>query len=203
MRIIYKSLSSQYVLIIIAFFAQVNYCSGQSIDELKKRAMNTNRLTLAHGDSVETFFITANSDKNKRYLKDNFYSWYRASEIKQTQGSAAGRLLIGEYSLFTRDLSLIERGNYEEGQRKGTWRQWYPQGSLKRQEMWQKGTLTGSFTEYYPNGTLLKQGKYKKNALHGLVKEYNQEGTVTKKKYKNGLQKRQKIKKNTKKRKGR
>jgi len=169
--------------------------SAQSIDKLKEAALNTRKLTLAHGDSVEVFQLAPAAGSSPVIAGDGFYWWYGANSIQRTQGAAAGRLLDGAYSLFTREKALVEQGIYEQGQRKGLWRQWHKTGTLKSREYWKKGLREGKFEQYYPNGKMLKEGKYRRDKLVGVIKSYDEQGELTKSRYTQGELKQPKEKK--------
>lgn len=184
-------------LLLCVFYALSNQIKAQSIGQLKKLAMNTNKIVAAHGDSVEQFYLLKNSEKGKIATKENIdYWWYSGSQVNKAQGAVGGKLLHGEYSLYNRNKMLLERGVYFKGQKTGSWRQWYKEGSLKRKEEWKNGELKGSFLEFYPDGKLKKEGFYKRGTLHGRLKEYNEEGTVTKIRFRSGEAKERKVKQN-------
>lgn len=170
-----------FVTLICSLYVTKSFAQA---DKLKKKAMNTNHITLTNTDSVEIFYLSATQRNTSK--RDGFYWWYGASSIKMTQGAVAGRVLDGEYSLFTKNKDLLERGMYSNGQREGIWRQWYKQGSLKRRESWKKGRKEGAFVHYYTDGRVQLKGAYDNNQLHGVVKEYNVEGKIVKHRYRYG-----------------
>jgi len=147
-------------------------CFAQSMGKLKSVGMNTQELTLMHGDSIEVFRLEEPSDKGRRQKGDGFYWWYAANSLHRTQGAAAGRLLDGAYALYNRQKDLIERGSYKNGQRTGQWRAWYADGTLKRVEQWKRGLREGEFTTYDSSGSVESEGRYKRNRLHGVIRIY-------------------------------
>lgn len=84
-------------------------------------------------------------DDDKRgvlhYSKDKFYFWYKAQQVKSTQGESSGTLLHGEFESFYENDQLHQKGDFKRGLKRGEWMHWREDGSLIFSETWAKGEL--------------------------------------------------------------
>ena len=146
-----------------AFNSQQLY--AQSLNHMVKQSMNKSRITISHGDSVETFTIT--NQKLKKSLDNAFYLWYTSGQLKHAQGSYDGKLLDGLYTLSYYDKSLIEHGQVRMGLKMGEWKSWYKNGFLYKNQSWSKGLPQGKYISYHSNGEIWESGSYRDGKRQG------------------------------------
>jgi hypothetical protein len=176
------------LILIAAFFSFFACfpCRSQSLDKLKRQAMNTSRITLSLGDSVQTFCLLAPEERLPQADLDRRYWWYGSGEVKSSQGGYSGRLLDGPYLLRTHEGDLLEEGQLTAGKRNGQWRGWYPGGALRGVRHYRAGQLHGPFEEYYPDGSLRREGRYRRGRLRGRVRVYESNGQRSLLRYREG-----------------
>jgi hypothetical protein len=114
---------------------------------------------------------------------DRQYFWYGSNIIHITQGGFSGRLLNGEYYL---NKNLKEQGVFNEGLKKGVWKNWDENGNLIQFYTWKDGVKDGKFTLYYNSGGIKQSGNYDDGLLDGAIKEFDQKGVANVVLYKNG-----------------
>jgi antitoxin component YwqK of YwqJK toxin-antitoxin module len=170
------------ILLIIGVLPMVN---AQSLDQLLKTSLNTSRLVLADGDSIEEISLLPLGN-DTRVNENYYYLWYDNNQVKVTKGGYGGRLLDGQYILYNRNKDLIQKGQIDKGLRTGVWLSWYVNGNIKYKENWKKGIREGRFEEYYEDGVLKRRGRFKGGELSGKLLNYTPAGETTTLKYKNG-----------------
>ncbi|MBX2828096.1 MAG: hypothetical protein KTR22_08030 [Flavobacteriaceae bacterium] len=116
--------------------------------------------------------------KNKEAQKDRMYYWYKAGEIHKSQGATGGDLLHSEYQKYFKGYQLAEKGDFKYGLKTGTWKQWYPEGTLKTEESWSNGLLDGAYKGYDETGTLISSGKYRKGIKNGMWLNFKTKDTL-------------------------
>lgn len=83
-------------------------------------------------------------------------------------GKPVGRHVASNHGTLMREM------DYD----KGTLREYYPTGGIKREGTLQDGELQGKVTQYYDDGKILSEGNYIKGKKTGLQKYYFQSGKV-------------------------
>jgi hypothetical protein len=111
--------------------------------------------------SIPTFSLKPDPENNK------IYYWYMPDCIRSNLGGYSGYLLHGEYCVFDKNSSLIEKGAFENGLKTGVWNRWYPQGNLLKKETWKNGFIDGLSFSYNTDGSVLKKVKYRRGVLIG------------------------------------
>jgi hypothetical protein len=124
---------------------------------------NTNTVSLR----IESRNVFVTSDSAKCYadislkpyqneLKNNLqYHWYLSDKFGSNYGGYNGYLLNGIYKKVDLKGNLLEQGIFSYGLKDGVWKYWYPNGDLKRVEMWGKGILSSKLSEFDKNGVLI------------------------------------------------
>lgn len=143
-----------------------------------------NSITLAIRDTVYVFYVS--QEKIKAEARSN-YICFAGGVIQQIQGNYSGKLLDGGFEKFDRNNHLLEKGQFDNGLKTGTWQQWYESGKLSARYVWKKGVLSGKFEEYYPNGIVMRSGTFVNGKLHGPVALFADNGSLmTKDRFKHG-----------------
>lgn len=106
--------------------------------------------------------------KDKKTSKDRNYYWYKSGEIHQSFGDAGGKLLHEGYVKYYNGNQLAEKGEFKYGLKKGLWKEWNSNGTLKVESEWINGAKSGSHSVYNEEGELVKRGKYKNDIMDGL-----------------------------------
>jgi antitoxin component YwqK of YwqJK toxin-antitoxin module len=112
------------------------------------------------------------------------YYWYKSNEIHQSKGDYSGNLLHGNYVRHYITNELAEKGNFSYGLKKGEWKNWYKNGSLKTISNWKKGVLSGEYFLHNDSGELLLTGRYSKGEKVGKWVDYREKDTI---RYKKGI----------------
>jgi antitoxin component YwqK of YwqJK toxin-antitoxin module len=112
------------------------------------------------------------------------YFWYKSNEIHQSKGDYAGDLLHGNYVRHYITNELAEKGDFSYGLKKGEWKNWYKNGSLKSISNWKRGALSGEYFLHNDSGELLLKGRYSKGEKVGKWVDYREKDTI---RYKKGV----------------
>lgn len=144
----------------------------------------TREIVLNSGDTIQKLhiFITNPNFKTKTRC---FYSWYQNQRVLHTQGAWSGKLLEGQYEAFYPNHNLLEQGTYHRGYQVGTWKKWYPDGTLQEEMRWKHGLRHGQYQRFDATGQLIEKGIYCRDQLHGM-QIIHVNGELTKVCYKKG-----------------
>ncbi len=114
-------------------------------------------------------------------LHDNVqYYWYSSNLINKNYGGYSGKLLHGEYLVFTKNKNLLTKGYFKKGTKNGKWKSWYMNGNLKISSNWKKGKLQGAYKKYYQNGNIEISSFYKNGLKNGEYIRYGSDTTIVK-----------------------
>lgn len=75
-------------------------------------------------------------------------------------------------------LAKNSEGGYQDGVYDGTYREWYPNGQLKKDLKFSRGEFDGEQKEYYPNGALFCTAGYRHGIRQRLHQEWFQNGQL-------------------------
>lgn len=73
---------------------------------------------------------------------------------------------------------FTEEGEYSEGLRSGSWKSFYPDGSLAFEGSFREDLPNGPHISYYPNGQKWEQGNWLMGRRNGEWKIWNQDGSL-------------------------
>lgn len=167
---------SSYSICLLFLFFAIPAINGQAQKQKAEMQMGKN-IQLVSGDSVITFNTT--SKTLSRYRSDRFYCWFDNRFINCTQGYSLGKPLDGEYIITDLEGHLIQRGEFKNGLKNGSWVSWYPDGYIRSVYNWRNGKLKRNEKVYDNAGNLLKNGNQKKNSVEG--QESDEKGNVWRK----------------------
>jgi hypothetical protein len=163
-----------------ALFVLFCLISGGCQKSLYLPSVTEQSITLAKQDTIHQLYLAPQGKRVNLYPDRMFYYYYGGS-LGAAEGDFIGRVLHGSYTCFTRDKTLVLKGEYKYGLKNGPWKAWYPNGRLHYSKSWKKGLENGEFHSFYANGVIKKKGRYKKSLKKGIWIEN----------YKNGLSKQQ------------
>lgn len=144
----------------------------------------TTLITLTEGDTVYNFRVIKQSIPHPRQA--NYY-WLGEGRLHFTYGGYTGKVVHGIFEKFNRQHDLLEKGEFQYGLREGKWVSWYPNGKWRAISHWTEGERSGTFREFYSNGALKTTGRHVGDKLQGKVYSYSSEGKlVSKKRYRLG-----------------
>lgn len=136
---------------------------------------------ISDADFRYEFYTT---DKKINPKKDKTYYWFKGGSVHSAQAGIAGILLHGKYTKTFHSNQLAEQGEFENGLKKGTWKSWYPNGTVETTQYWQDGSRGGSFYHYSIAGEVLESGNFKKDKKHGKWIDFVKKDTAV---YKKGV----------------
>jgi antitoxin component YwqK of YwqJK toxin-antitoxin module len=85
----------------------------------------------------------------------------------------------GVWKEFYNNGVLRGEGVYEKGVKVGVWKYYHPNGQLEQTgEFDKKGRLKGTWVWYYPSGKVLREENYRSGLLDGLMTEYDEAGNI-------------------------
>lgn len=84
----------------------------------------------------------------------------------------------GEYKEFYADSTLRAEGEYLNGEKTGEWRYYYQNGQLEEKGMFKEGKQDGIWIWYYDNGKIQIEEMFFKGIANGAYKEYDTEGKL-------------------------
>lgn len=165
------------LIIICIFITQVSF--GQQIPEVGVTVVHLN--TVDKNIIAEVYPLKSDPTPNP----SNYYFWYGAGTIHQTEGGFSGKLLNGKYSEYYPNKNLKAQGSFKKGLKNDIWKSWDENGNLKELTTYHGGEKTGLFNLYNEKGELIQTGYYKNNQLNGRVIFYNKD-SVKVVRYKDG-----------------
>ncbi len=125
-----------------------------------------NQVIASLGDQTVKAYIKPEKQQPRFIRKEVVYHYYRNGELYHTQGGFAGYLLDGEVDVFDREQRLVEQGQYIGGIKTGLWKEWYPNGMLKRISRWRYGLRNGKQENYNEAGEKTSIAYFRKGKLH-------------------------------------
>jgi hypothetical protein len=141
-------------------------------------------VTIQDDTSVVRMHAFLEESDIKHSFNLHYYTYYR-ERIIVTQGSHLGRLLHGKFQRFSKDMVLLEEGEFEYGLQVEQWKHWR-EGQLYQIAEYKEGQLHGDFEQYDNEGNLHVKSAYKKGELHGETEIYEQGTLSGTEKYRNG-----------------
>jgi antitoxin component YwqK of YwqJK toxin-antitoxin module len=138
-------------------------------------------------DSADRSYIFQITDDNRPTKRYTYYYTFKSGYIHKTQGSYYGKLLHGDFKVVDTRRNLLEEGKFRKGIKKGLWRTWYEDGTLKstwRRRYWFIGNAY-NVSEYDAQGNVTKTGYVRKGAFTGSQVEWKGDNAVMVR-YKNG-----------------
>lgn len=70
----------------------------------------------------------------------------------------------------------VEEGSYADSRKNGTWKTYYPSGTLKSEITYQNNRPNGYAKIFYEDGKLMEEGEWKNNRWVGTFKAYHENG---------------------------
>lgn len=67
----------------------------------------------------------------------------------------------GPYTVLHSSGDTLETGQYQDGQKHGSWRYYYPGGQLKTTGAYQNNVQQGPWVVYHPNGQVAQRGNFR------------------------------------------
>ena len=130
---------------------------------------------------VQRFFFKNGSVQSERYYKDDvaYGSIKEYTEsgalvfyTARNGGHSIKREYWGNSKVLKRETSRLD------GINDGMEKNYYRDGTLQRERMYEKGKPTGFVREYFKNGKVQREFCHKENAISGYWKEYDESGTL-------------------------
>ena len=131
----------------------------------------------------------AKSKKNKTYLSALvvvvlvglvfFYAYNQPEKYKSDQITITDNLIYLKH-----DMSLLSgkvkdalmAGLVLEGKREGVWREWHPNGQLKKECTYSNGEQEGLYRSWWSNGQLGTEANHKDGKLNGIHRKWYKDG---------------------------
>ncbi|MEM0578699.1 toxin-antitoxin system YwqK family antitoxin [Flavobacterium polysaccharolyticum] len=121
------------------------------------------------------FYVTSKTITPK---ENKIYYWFKGGAIHNAQGGIVGNLLNDEFLKTYHNNQIAEYGFFKDGLKIGTWKSWYPNGSLESIQNWSKGLRTGKYLKYDVNGKLEETGHYRKDKKQGYWYNFIKKDTI-------------------------
>src|SRR5690606_5842622 len=87
-------------------------------------------------------------------------------------------MVDGVYTMFHENVKTAVEGQYTRGKKDGLFKEYYPDGTLKRVMHYNKGLRDGEVVVYNPNGKLAQKGVFQNDTLTGTLAVYYPEGDI-------------------------
>ncbi|MFM7005642.1 MAG: toxin-antitoxin system YwqK family antitoxin [Flavobacteriales bacterium] len=132
--------------------------------------------------------------ENGQVLADGFYKgekkdslWYNYAptgelisaenyKLDQLHGKCVYYYKEGQY--LEQKLQIHKKVNYTNGKLDGTYQEYFYNGKLKLQGVYQLGEKKGLWTEYYNTGNVMAKVHYQRDLLHGWMQYYDKAGNL-------------------------
>jgi antitoxin component YwqK of YwqJK toxin-antitoxin module len=84
----------------------------------------------------------------------------------------------GKWKEFNKHAVLVAEGEYVNGLKQGTWREYYDDtGALLIEENYKNGIPHGRYRSFHPNGQLCGEGEFINGLREGYFRLYDEQGT--------------------------
>ena len=88
----------------------------------------------------------------------------------------------GKWKEFNKRAVLIAEGLYVQGQKHGTWKEYYDHtGTIMIEEDYQFGVPHGRYISYHPNGQVFSRGEFRHGLREGAFMIYDEQGVLARK----------------------
>jgi len=140
-----------------------------------------------HG--VTTKYFKDGNIKEERYYNNGFLEGVRRTFYKngnpEGEWNYANGRLNGDVRYYSKDRKIILEERFKNGKVldkngnlfSGAYKQYYDDGTIKSETMYNNGEVSGLQKEYYLNGNLKKEWEYPKDKIT-LYKKYNDDGSL-------------------------
>lgn len=135
-------------------------------------------------DSITIVTAVRGGGRTISYDPGMTYATYRLNRIFHIQGGGSGTPIHGEYREQYPNKYPKCAGKYHDGLKDGQWREWDPDGVLRKVSNWERGIERGEEVLFDTAGKIVRKGGRRNGQLHGLVKVYHYgDSSYTEKKY--------------------
>jgi antitoxin component YwqK of YwqJK toxin-antitoxin module len=87
------------------------------------------------------------------------------------------RMEDGKWKEFNKHAVLISEGNYINGKKHGTWREYYDHtGSIMIEENYNNGIAHGRYRSFHPNGRVWSEGQFVNGMRENYFSVYDENG---------------------------
>src|SRR5690606_26674084 len=87
-------------------------------------------------------------------------------------------MVHGSYTMFHENGQVAVEGSFVKGQKDGQFKEFYPDGNIKREMRYKEGLREGEVVIYNPNGKLAQQGVFLNDTLTGNLAVYYPDGDI-------------------------
>ena len=135
--------------------------------------------------------VNASDDTSDKARQDKLPFWERDSPCPsgtKLVGSknvemycVRGNLRLGPYVRWHKGGKMLsETGDYDGGQRIGSWKFFHPSGSLRETGEFKSGKKVGAWSEWHADGTQAADGRYSDGQKHGRWTWFDSDGKIIK-----------------------
>jgi antitoxin component YwqK of YwqJK toxin-antitoxin module len=100
-------------------------------------------------------------------LRDSVWTIFAFDGTRLELATYSAGDLQGAYTMFYPDGRVMERGDYDKGQKTGVWTRFSDVGAKQRIATFAKGILQGTWTEFDSNGRISVVGSYQNDMREG------------------------------------
>jgi antitoxin component YwqK of YwqJK toxin-antitoxin module len=130
-----------------------------------KEPLKTRSVIISSGDTIIRMEVITGSIDIK-VKSDLTYYWYDNNCIQSNVGGFAGKLLHGNFQVFSSG-ALVEEGKYYKGVKQGQWITWLASGIISEINEFDDGLLFGEVLKYNSKGALIESCQYRNGLRHG------------------------------------
>jgi antitoxin component YwqK of YwqJK toxin-antitoxin module len=190
------------LFIVFAFFACYlvsEDCNAQKINQFNANNQRTGvwkkyhpnkkiRYTGAFKDGKEigvfNFYDSTSSEKPiiiKTFFKDSdslFVKFYTLKGKIKSEGALEGRKRVGSWKYFYPNGTIMSKENYKDGKLHGAQLVYYPEGTVTELSEYKNGLLDGIVSKFSSKGILIEEVTYKQGIPNGLAKFFELNGNL-------------------------
>jgi len=112
-----------------------------------------------------------------KYYYDFYYDGTVERYAFNKRGKLHGKYVI--WNIWEHTFRVHSSKNYKNGILHGVCKEYYYNGSLRKQENYNNGKMVSPVVKtYFDNGILRHEAEYNNGKEHGLCKMYNKDGTL-------------------------
>jgi antitoxin component YwqK of YwqJK toxin-antitoxin module len=190
------------LFIVFAFFACYlvsEDCNAQKINQFNANNQRTGvwkkyhpnkkiRYTGAFIDGKEIgvfkFYDSTSAEKPtiiKTFFKDSdslFVKFYTLTGKIKSEGALEGRKRVGSWKYFYPNGTIMSQENYKDGKLHGAQLVYYPEGKVTELSEYKNGLLDGISSKFSSKGILIEEVTYKNGIPNGLAKFFELNGDL-------------------------
>lgn len=154
------------------------YDSGKLMSSIEHLETETAAIHYRPNGSVQASGYYTPAPVGVEPTKRGSWGYYDENSVLRRQENYDNGVMHGEYQIWDYKGKLVEKGDYNQGEKTGEWTKYFENGTLSQKITYLNGELEGVFELYHQNGLIRITGQYLEGREDGAWKTYHDDGTM-------------------------